>query len=182
MEAVAIPAVTGISPTSGPTSGGTQVTITGTGFTGATAVNFGNTAATNYTVNSDSSITATSPVVSGRVDVTVTGPGGTSATSNLDQFTYTNPLLHIPNGTVIFGNGQSLDLGYANNSAHTAEVVQDVISGGGIYVITFSGQVINNSNGVVLTDLSVLPAVTYKDANGNVKHFAAGDGAELTTN
>ena len=35
------PTVTGVSPTSGPTAGGTSVTITGTNFTGATAVKFG---------------------------------------------------------------------------------------------------------------------------------------------
>ena len=49
---VAAPTVTGISPTSGPSAGGTSVTITGTGFTGATAVDFGTTAATNFDVDS----------------------------------------------------------------------------------------------------------------------------------
>ena len=88
----------------------------------------------------------------------------------------------IPVGTVIFvGNGQALDLEYANNPANIDEVRQDVLSGGSIYVITFAGQVINNSTGVVLTNLSTLPAVTYKDANGNIKHFASGDGPEVTT-
>ena len=57
----AIPTVTGISPTSGPVAGGTTVTITGTGFTGATAVMFGTTGATSYTVVSATSITAVSP-------------------------------------------------------------------------------------------------------------------------
>ncbi|MDR3602581.1 MAG: bacterial Ig-like domain-containing protein [Desulfosporosinus sp.] len=88
---------------------------------------------------------------------------------------------NIPVGTVIFSNGQALDLGYANNSSHMAEVTQDVISSGSIYVITFTGQVINNSTGAILTNLSTLPAVTYKDANGNIKHFATGDGPEVTT-
>ncbi|SPF44566.1 hypothetical protein SBF1_310049 [Candidatus Desulfosporosinus infrequens] len=87
---------------------------------------------------------------------------------------------NIPVGTVIFSNGQALSLGYANNPAHTAEVMQDVISSGNIYVITFAGQIINNSTSVILTNLSVLPAVTYKDANGNIEHFAAGDGPEVT--
>ena len=49
----AAPTVTGLSPTSGPAAGGTLVTITGTGFTGATAVDFGTTAATSFTVVSD---------------------------------------------------------------------------------------------------------------------------------
>ena len=47
---IGAPAVTGLSPTSGPAAGGTLVTITGTGFTGATAVDFGTTAATDVTV------------------------------------------------------------------------------------------------------------------------------------
>ena len=72
--------------------GGTLVTITGTGFTGATAVDFGTTAATNLTVVNDTTITADSPAGTGTVDVTVTTPAGTSATSPADQFTYTRSL------------------------------------------------------------------------------------------
>ena len=64
------------------------MTITGTSFTGATAVDFGTTAATNVTVVNDTTITADSPAGTGTVDVTVTTPGGTSATSPADQFTY----------------------------------------------------------------------------------------------
>jgi hypothetical protein len=89
------PTVTGINPNSGPVTGGTSVAITGTGFTGATAVNFGNIAATSCIVNSSTSVTATSPAESaGTVDVTVTTPAGTSPTSSADQFTY-NPALSI---------------------------------------------------------------------------------------
>lgn len=86
----AAPSVTSISPTSGPASGGTSVTITGTGFNGATKVSFGSTAASNFNVDSDTQITATSPAanLSGAVDVTVTTPNGTSATNSADQFTY----------------------------------------------------------------------------------------------
>ena len=65
------------------------MTITGTGFTGATAVDFGTTPATNLTVVSDTSITADSPAGTGVVDVTVTTPAGTSAVTPADQFTYT---------------------------------------------------------------------------------------------
>ncbi|QHW33438.1 hypothetical protein GZH47_23335 [Paenibacillus rhizovicinus] len=88
VSAVTVPAVTGISPASGPVTGGTSVTISGTGFTGATGVMFGANEATSYTVNSDTSITATSPVGSGKVDVTVTTPAGTSAAVTGDSFTY----------------------------------------------------------------------------------------------
>jgi hypothetical protein len=87
---VTAPALTAVSPTSGPLAGGTTVTITGSGFTGATAVNFGSTPASSFTVNSDSQITATSPAAAGvgPVDVTVTTPDGTSATGAADQYTY----------------------------------------------------------------------------------------------
>ncbi|MGA2521839.1 MAG: IPT/TIG domain-containing protein, partial [Acidimicrobiales bacterium] len=69
------PTITGVSPTSGSTGGGTTVTVTGTGFTGATAVHFGSSPATTYTVNSPTQITATAPAATGTVDVTVTTPG-----------------------------------------------------------------------------------------------------------
>jgi hypothetical protein len=80
------PAVTGISPTGGPASGGTQVTITGTGFTSPATVDFGPNAATNVTVQSPTQIVATAPAGSGAVDVTVTTSTGESAAV---QFTYT---------------------------------------------------------------------------------------------
>ena len=83
-----LPTVTSVSPNVGPTGGGTSVTVTGTNFTGTTAVRFGTTAASSFTVNSATSITATSPAGSGTVDLTVTTPGGTSATGSPDQFSY----------------------------------------------------------------------------------------------
>jgi hypothetical protein len=83
------PTVTGISPATGPLSGTTSVVITGTGFTGATTVKFGTTAATSFTVTNATSITAVSPAGSaGTVDITVTTPYGTSATSSADKYTY----------------------------------------------------------------------------------------------
>ncbi|MBS0590235.1 MAG: IPT/TIG domain-containing protein, partial [Proteobacteria bacterium] len=86
------PAVTAINPTSGPTAGNTTVIITGSNFSGASAVKFGGTNATTYTVNSATQITATSPAsAAGTVDITVTTVGGTSATGAPDQFTYVAP-------------------------------------------------------------------------------------------
>jgi hypothetical protein len=85
-QIVTQPAVSSVSPATGPT--GTQVTIGGIGFTGATAVSFGGAAATSFQVVSDGEITAVAPPGSGAVDVTVTTPGGTSPTGGADQFTY----------------------------------------------------------------------------------------------
>ncbi len=78
----------------GPTLGGNTVTISGTGFAGATAVGFGSAGdGTNLVVVSDSEIIVTAPgsaaITDGTVvDVTVTTPMGTSAVSAADQYTY----------------------------------------------------------------------------------------------
>src|SRR5256712_1604541 len=61
------PVVTGIGPTGGGGSGGTYVYIHGSGFTGATAVKVGNTTASSFIANTDSTIVRTSPPGSGTV-------------------------------------------------------------------------------------------------------------------
>ena len=85
----AAPTVSGLSPNTGSIGGGTQVTISGANFTGATGVSFGGVAASGVSVVSATSITAISPAhAAGKVDVTVTSPAGTSASSASDQFSY----------------------------------------------------------------------------------------------
>ena len=67
-----IPALSTINPTAGPASGGTPVTITGTGFStaaGATAFAFGTSAATGVSCSSTTTCTAVTP--SGRRSTTV---------------------------------------------------------------------------------------------------------------
>ncbi|CAG0962761.1 hypothetical protein PLCT2_00852 [Planctomycetaceae bacterium] len=82
------PTLSSVTPSSGPIAGGTNVTLTGTNFTGATSVTFGGTAATTFTVVSATSITATTPAhAAGAVSVVVTTPGGSNAPTAL--FTYT---------------------------------------------------------------------------------------------
>ena len=92
VPAAPLPAVTSISPTSGPT--GTAVTITGTNLASATSVTFGGTAG-SVTNNTATSITVTAPThAAGQVDVLVTTANGTSAVVAGDKFTYvTNPTL-----------------------------------------------------------------------------------------
>ena len=82
------PAVSGVNPNIGAVAGGESVVVTGSGFTGATAVDFGTGAATSFTVDSDTQITAVAPAsAAGQVDVTVTSPLGTSAVTAADAFT-----------------------------------------------------------------------------------------------
>ncbi|HEX4444614.1 MAG TPA: IPT/TIG domain-containing protein [Galbitalea sp.] len=87
---LAIPAVTAVSPTTGALAGGSTVTITGTSFTGISAVRFGATAATIVGTPTSTKITVQAPgtATAGIVDVTVTGTYGTSAAVLADHYTY----------------------------------------------------------------------------------------------
>jgi hypothetical protein len=88
----AAPTVTSLSPVSGPTSGGTEVVLSGTGFSGATAVEFGATAATTFSVTNDTRILAVSPAGTvGPVNVRVVTAGGTSAIGPANAFSYFTP-------------------------------------------------------------------------------------------
>jgi hypothetical protein len=82
------PTVTGLSVASGPPTGGTIVTISGAGFTQATAVTFGTRAAKSFQLVGDTQLTASSPGGTGVVDITVKTAAGTSVTSSQDRYTY----------------------------------------------------------------------------------------------
>ena len=87
-----LPAVTSVTPDSGPQAGGTSVTVTGNNFVpGATTVAFGSDAATGVTCASATTCVAISPAGTGTVEVTVATAAGTSAITSGDQFTYTAP-------------------------------------------------------------------------------------------
>src|SRR5438309_8733372 len=73
------PTITSFTPTSGLV--GTSVTINGTNFSGATAVQFNGTTA-NYTVNSATVIQATVPANATTGSISVTTPGGTATSSS----------------------------------------------------------------------------------------------------
>jgi putative cell wall-binding protein len=96
---VALPTINsgGLSPNSGPTTGGTTVTIAGTGFSdvpGNPTVDFGTSVAPIVDVVSSSEITADSPPgTAGPVEVTVSDAGGTS---NGEVFTYDTPAPGAP--------------------------------------------------------------------------------------
>jgi len=85
----ASPVVTSVNPTSGTAAGGTLVTVTGSGFSGATSVQFGASSATP-TVIDDNTLTVTTPLnVFGAVDLRVTTGSGTSPVTRGDIFAYT---------------------------------------------------------------------------------------------
>jgi len=100
----AVPVVTDVSPDTGPTAGGTTVSISGAGFTGTTAVMFGGIASSSWTVVSDSLITAVSPAnVPGTVNVRVTTGAGTSTANVASEFTYSATLPGVTGLSPAFG-------------------------------------------------------------------------------
>lgn len=106
------PTVTSVLPSGGNASGGTAVTINGTGFAPGAAVRFGETSATGVSVLSSTVITATTPAGSlGPVTVSVTNPDGESG-SLVGGFTYTSPptLTSVSPGSGPIAGGTSLTL------------------------------------------------------------------------
>jgi hypothetical protein len=97
------PSVTGVVPVRGPMTGGTSVVITGTEFSGVTAVDFENNGdwslpAASFNVDSATQITAVSPAAYEpvTVDIRVTAAGGQSPTGAGDEFTYDEvPIPHV---------------------------------------------------------------------------------------
>jgi plastocyanin len=92
--ALPAPTITNISPATGPTSGGTLITITGTNFQDGATVKIGVSLASDVTVVSATSITARTPLGPATeqltVDVVVTNPDSTKATAT-GGFTYSVP-------------------------------------------------------------------------------------------
>lgn len=91
--------VSSIQPPTGPVEGGTEVAISGRGFTDGVTVTFGANEATDVTVASDVRITATTPAAdqSGKVGVTVSLPGGGNDTLS-DGFEYTGEVQKLEVG------------------------------------------------------------------------------------
>jgi formylglycine-generating enzyme required for sulfatase activity len=100
------PMITSVSPVYGSATGGTTITITGTGLTGASSVTVGGNPATDVVVN-DTTITAvTPPGAIGAANVSVTTQGGTATISGAFTFrevpsVWYTVLEQSPNATVV---------------------------------------------------------------------------------
>lgn len=77
---MAAPTLTSIAPASGPTAGGTVVTLVGTSLDTVTAVSFGSDPASGFSALSAVLLVAVAPAGSGTVAVKVTNPDGDSGT------------------------------------------------------------------------------------------------------
>ncbi|MGZ4617828.1 MAG: IPT/TIG domain-containing protein [Frankiaceae bacterium] len=94
--APAPPTVTSVSPTGGPSTGGTPIVVTGTNLTQG-LLTIGDRRASGVACT-DNTCAATTPIGTNSVDVRVTTPGGTSVAA--DQFTYRGDLPIPPPPTV----------------------------------------------------------------------------------
>jgi CxxC motif-containing protein (DUF1111 family) len=85
------PFITSVVPSTGLTTGGTVVTITGSNFLAGATVRFGPNVATDISLTDSTSITATTPAgAPGPIDVIVENTNSVSGT-NLNGFTYLLP-------------------------------------------------------------------------------------------
>ena len=122
--------VSAVSPNDGPTTGGTSVTISGSGFSteaGGTVFTFGaDGPATNVSCASSSSCTAISPRGSpGTVDVLATVAGQSSSPNPpSDQFTYTIPT------SIVVSSSSPADLLVLGQSVTFYAVVTPSVAGG----------------------------------------------------
>jgi len=191
----AIPTVTSLSPTGGPVAGGTSVTITGTGFTGTSAVSFGGVAAT-FTVNTATRITATAPAhAAGTVNVVVTTPGGTATST----YTYVNEcygygyhLVTLLDATVPGGDDVPFSYnGPFDDVTHTADGTEFTVTESGDYLINYgvsiTAGVVGSAialavNGVVDESTNV-PVLAHGVTTGScVLTLSAGDTIALRNN
>jgi sugar lactone lactonase YvrE len=167
------PVVTAFTPASGTI--GNVVSIRGTHFIGATAVSFGGTAAYNFTVLSDSTITATiGGGASGSVSVTT--PNGTSALGGFTYNSLTSPILNgftpttaRPGDTVVirgvrFFTASTVSFGgvavrytIVNDSVIHAYISASVVSGA-VNVVNSAGN--STLNGFTFIPLPPTPRIT----------------------
>ncbi|HEU5167375.1 MAG TPA: IPT/TIG domain-containing protein, partial [Chitinophagaceae bacterium] len=153
------PTITSFTPTSG--GAGTSITITGTNFTGATAVNFGGVAASSFTVNSATSITAVLGTgTSGNVSITT--PGGTASIAG---FTFIPPPTITSFGPSSAATGTSVTITGTNFTGATA------VSFGGIAASSYTVNSSTSITAVVGTGASGNIAVTTPGGTATIADF-----------
>jgi uncharacterized repeat protein (TIGR02543 family) len=85
------PTITSLSPATGSTNGGTDITITGTNFVSGATVKIGGKATSGTTFTNATTLKAKAPAgTAGQVDVVVANPDGKTVTK-AKAYTYTSP-------------------------------------------------------------------------------------------
>jgi hypothetical protein len=125
------PTVSGMTPKEGPSAGGTEVTISGTGYVDKPSVTFGGTPATSVAFTNATTIKATTPKHDpGMVEVVITNPDGQEG-SPKESFTYLPDGAAGSTGAPGVSDGQGAPAGNAGTQAvdeldgHDAEIKAD---------------------------------------------------------
>jgi len=127
----AAPTVTGISPNSGPLTGGTPVNITGTGFQSGVTVSIGGNLANDVNLVSPNSITATTPSgLSGTKNVVVTNTDTQTGTLLNSGFTYTSSSSCFPNPNDCYQEAEGLTVGTIRNGPGGSQMELVLANGG----------------------------------------------------
>ncbi len=140
------PAITGVSPASGPLAGGTQVRVRGSGLAGTELVTVGHSIVTDFSVGTNGDITLTMPAGSlGTVDVGVVTAVGTSAPTPADRFSYVvpppwvGPGQQAPSSQIPWSRvGPGWTLAIASSQAASSATLFVVDPAGGRYRVTSS--------------------------------------------
>jgi hypothetical protein len=157
------PTVTSVTPNSGPTAGGTAITITGTEFVaGQTTATLGGAALLNPTVVNATTITATTPPgAAGAANIVVTV--GLSSGSLTGAFTYVPPPPPVPSSA-------PLNVGATASNA-SASVSWSAPASSGSFPVT-NYQVVSSPGGRTCLTASLSCAVTGL-TNGTAYTFTA---------
>lgn len=127
------PQVSSVSPAAGPLAGGGQVTVSGSGLSGVSAVSFGSVPASSFRVASDGELLATVPAGSspGFVGVRVSGPDGASVVGPQAEYEYQSPLPYHPTvPTRIADTRSSSGLPYAGHPVTPGSPLELGVTGG----------------------------------------------------
>jgi hypothetical protein len=183
------PVITSINPSTAIL--GSSVTITGTNFTGATAVSFGGAAATSFTVNSATSITAiVGAGASG--DVTVVSP---VSTGNFSGFKFLPVPVITTNGPTSFTTGGSVTLFTATGTGYTYQWLKDganitgaissqhTVRDAGSYTVKVGLNGVSQVSAPVIVDVTfTLPTTNFKLTNtGATCRGSANGSISITT-
>jgi large repetitive protein len=172
--AAAVPTLTSVSPSSGSSSGGTAVTLTGTNFDSTCTVDFGGAAATAVSAMNATTINATTPAhAAGAVTVGVTCGGSTGTLTN--GFTFNNapaittvsPTSGLPGSTITitgsgFQTGATVTFrGTASptvtfvNATTLQAVVPNIANGAATIVVTNPDTLSGSFSGFTVTSIAI---------------------------
>jgi exonuclease III len=174
------PVVSSVTPSCGPTTGGTAVTITGSNFVSGATVTIGGTGASSIVVVNSNTVTAVTPAnTAGAKNIVVTNPSTQSGTL-INGFSYTATPSPSNNGAIC--SGQTLNL-FANttadsyswtgpnsfsSTAQNPSIANATTAATGTYNLTVTSNGCTSAVGSTTVAVNQTPATPSPSSNGPV--------------